>query len=103
MYKKFHSRSAGPYKILNKINFNAYVLDLLEDIGISNVFNIEDLTLYQRHDEDEPNDAIVAKLLLTPCLMEEIEDVIDHELLSTSGVIKCISSNGRGILFLIVL
>jgi hypothetical protein len=88
---------------LNKINFNAYVLDLLEDIGISNVFNIEDLTLYQRHDEDEPNDAIVAKLLLTPCLKEEIEDVIDHELLYTNGVIKCISSNGRGILFLIVL
>jgi hypothetical protein len=44
MYKKFHSKSAGPYKILKKINFNTYVLDLLKDIGISNVFNIEDLT-----------------------------------------------------------
>lgn len=39
----------GPYKILQKISSNASVLDLLEDIGTSNIFYIEDLTLYLGH------------------------------------------------------
>jgi hypothetical protein len=53
MYKKLHSRSAGPYKVLRKISSNAYVLDLLDSMGISNVFNIEDLTIYHGHDDDD--------------------------------------------------
>jgi len=41
--KKLHARSAEPFKNLKKINFNAYVVDLLPDFGICLSFNIEDL------------------------------------------------------------
>jgi len=45
--KKLHAHSAGPFKILRKINSNAYVVDLPPDFGISSSFNIEDLIAYK--------------------------------------------------------
>jgi len=32
--KKLHARSVGPFKILNKLNNNTYVIDLSKDFGI---------------------------------------------------------------------
>lgn len=32
VYKKFNSKSAGPYKNLKKISFNAYVVDSPDDM-----------------------------------------------------------------------
>ncbi|KAL3510979.1 hypothetical protein ACH5RR_030380 [Cinchona calisaya] len=46
VYKKLHSKSTGPFKIIKKINSNTYVLELPEDMGISNIFNIENFTSY---------------------------------------------------------
>jgi len=45
--KKLHARSAGPFKILTKLNDNAFVIDLLENFEISPTFNIEDLVDYK--------------------------------------------------------
>jgi hypothetical protein len=45
-------RAAGPYKVLAKINDNAYTLELLPDFGVSPTFNISDLKPYMG-DEDE--------------------------------------------------
>jgi len=45
--KKLHARSAGSFKILRKINYNAYVVDFSPDFGISPSFNIKDLIAYK--------------------------------------------------------
>ena len=45
--KKLHARSAGPFKILGKINPNAYIVDRLSNYGISPSFNIEEIVAYK--------------------------------------------------------
>ena len=45
--KKLTARRAIPFKILKKINPNAYVLDLPPDYGISLTFNISNLVTYK--------------------------------------------------------
>ena len=45
--KKLYARAMGPYSIIRKMGFNAYLLDLSNDIDISHVFNVEDLLPYQ--------------------------------------------------------
>ncbi|GKV21557.1 hypothetical protein SLEP1_g31527 [Rubroshorea leprosula] len=80
--KKLHSRCAEPYKIIKKIISNAYVLDLLDDMGINNIFNIGDLTSYNGHDDNTSN-ITSADLPFSPPIKEEIEDVLDHGIVST--------------------
>ena len=41
--KRLHARNAGPFKVLNKINDSAYVIDLPEYFRIDSTFNVEDL------------------------------------------------------------
>ena len=45
--KMLHVRSAGPFKILNKPNYNTYVIDLPRDYDISCTFNVTDLVDYK--------------------------------------------------------
>ena len=44
-------RAAGPYKIIEKINDNAYKLELPPEFGVSPIFNILDLKPYLGEDE----------------------------------------------------
>jgi hypothetical protein len=48
---KLLPRGAGPYKILAKINDNAYKIDLpIAEYGVSNSFNVANLTPYEGED-----------------------------------------------------
>ena len=49
---KLHHRSAGPCKVLSRLGPNAYHVELPPTLHINPIFNVEDLTLYMGHYED---------------------------------------------------
>jgi hypothetical protein len=72
---KLMSRAAGPFKILAKINDNAYKFELSPEFGVSHSFNISYLRPYLR-EEDE--------MLSRTTSMQEGEDDED---INTSAII----------------
>jgi hypothetical protein len=52
---KLMSRAAGPFKILAKINDNAYKLELPPEFGVSPSFNILDLRPYLGEEDEMPS------------------------------------------------
>jgi hypothetical protein len=52
---KLMPRAAGPFKVLTKINDNAYILDLPTEFGVSTSFNVADLKWYVGEDEELPS------------------------------------------------
>src|SRR5438105_14391522 len=49
------SRATGPFKDLEKINENAYKLELPPYFGVSPTFNISDLRLYLGEEDEMPS------------------------------------------------
>src|SRR6266540_3342538 len=71
---KLMPRAAGPFKVLEKINDNAYKLELPPDFRVSPTFNISDLRLYLG-EEDE-----------IPSRMTTIQEGEDDEDISTTDI-----------------
>jgi hypothetical protein len=71
-------RAAGPFKILEKINDNAYKLELPPEFGVSPIFNISDLKPYLG-EEDE------LESRMTPIQQGEDDDRVGVPDLSVSG------------------
>jgi hypothetical protein len=52
---KLMSHAAGPFKILSKINDNAYKLELPPEFKVSPSFNISDLRPYLGEEDEMPS------------------------------------------------
>jgi hypothetical protein len=48
-------QATDPFKVLKKINDNAYVLDLPVEYGVSSSFNVADMKPYAGEDEELPS------------------------------------------------
>jgi hypothetical protein len=67
---KLMSRAAGSFKILAKINDNAYKLELPPEFGVSPNFNISDLRPYMGEEDEMP------PRMMSMQEEEEVEDII---------------------------
>jgi len=45
--KKLFAQACGPYRILKRLGYNAYLIDLPPHLIICHIFNVEDLTRYR--------------------------------------------------------
>jgi hypothetical protein len=80
---KLHHWFASPCKILSRLGPNAYHVELPPTLHISPIFNVEDLTLYTGHYEDNtiPDLMLSVPKFVKP--QDEIEDILDDQIVST--------------------
>ncbi|GKF83429.1 hypothetical protein Tco_0245085, partial [Tanacetum coccineum] len=68
-FGKLKPRGDGPFRVLKKINENAYKIELPGHYNVSATFNVADLSPYKGDSDDEPNSR--------SCLFQEGEDNAD--------------------------
>ena len=75
--KKLTARSAGPFRILKKINPNVYVTDFPPDFGISSTFNISDLVAYKGSPFNLDNPLVI--LMSLPLILYLSDSISPHD------------------------
>jgi hypothetical protein len=55
-YNKLKMKKIGPCKILKKFAANAYEIELPDNVGISQIFNVANMYPYRRDDAGELDD-----------------------------------------------
>jgi len=50
---KLQPRGNGPFQVLERINDNAYKIDLSSEYNVSSTFNVADLSLFDVDDEPD--------------------------------------------------
>ncbi|GKF44473.1 hypothetical protein Tco_0131025 [Tanacetum coccineum] len=68
-FGKLKPRGAGPFRVLKKINDNAYKIELPGHYNVSATFNVADLSPYKGDSDDEPDSGLT--------LFQEGEDDAD--------------------------
>ncbi|CAL2237612.1 unnamed protein product [Prunus armeniaca] len=95
--KKLQARSMGPFQVLKQLGSNAYMLELPPEMGISPIFNIEDLAPYKEPAASDNTSAensdpfsisdfsSLTPLLPRPSPKEKdiVEDILDDQIVST--------------------
>lgn len=87
--KKLHARSAGSFKILARINDNAYVIYLPKEFGISSTFKVKDLIEYQCLDFNHTNPLLDESRPLPPLpdilpsYTDKLDNIRNDEIIST--------------------
>ncbi|KAL8103898.1 hypothetical protein AgCh_028192 [Apium graveolens] len=72
-YNKLKAKKIGSVRVLKKINDNAYVVDLPEELGIFKSFNVKDL--YEYHGDME---SLLPSIDLWTSLLKDREDDVVH-------------------------
>ena len=54
-WSKLHPRGDGPFQVLERINDNAYKLDILGEYNISATFNVSDISPFDVDDDSRTN------------------------------------------------
>ncbi|KAK8952345.1 hypothetical protein KSP39_PZI004083 [Platanthera zijinensis] len=67
--RKLNARRMGPYTVVRRIGTNAYEIDIPNHMGISRVFNVEDLTAYfEEQAYEDPFESLPVEPPLEPTL-----------------------------------
>ena len=93
--KMMHVRSAGPFKILNKLNCNTFVINL-RDYDISCTFNVNDLVDCKNFDcnplIDKPSPKTFSESPLIspfpnihPIIAERVDKILEDETITTKS------------------
>ena len=64
--------------MLKRLEENAYLLKLSEELSISPIFNVEDLSPHYGDNEEAPSNISTPRLPKLPKNMDAIEDVLDQ-------------------------
>jgi len=94
--KILHARSAEPFKIFNKINYNTYVINLPREYSISCTFNVNDLVNCKGFDCSSLIDRPSSKLFfespslssvsnIHPITVERINKILDDKTITTKS------------------